>query len=592
MELRLADLLVRAELVTREQVATVMDDREPSGSGLVSHLISTGAISETRLMEFLSQQFGMEEIALWDSPVDNTALQTLPLSLVQKRQIVPWRINGSTLELAVSDPTDLASIHEVRFITGRDVRVVLARPSSIQSFIDRHFGSLSYESVLKKFSLNSTEVVHEEEMHSEDFHDAAREAPVVALVNAILTDAAMRRASDVHIEPYERVLRVRFRIDGVLQQVMSPPVHLKHALASRVKVIAGLDIAERRLPQDGRFRLRADQNRELDVRVSVLPTLFGEKVVMRLLDKSNLQMDLESLGLESDSLRKFRAAIGKPYGMLLMTGPTGSGKSTTLYSMLAELNLPGVNISTAEDPIEYNLVGVNQVQTHDDIGLSFAACLRTFLRQDPDIIMVGEIRDGETAEIAVKAALTGHLVLSTLHTNDAPSSVARLISMGVEPYLIGSSLNLVAAQRLVRRICPHCKVKEVISPAVFASLGLAQRELSAGFHAFRGTGCAECDGTGYRGRSAIYEVMTVEGALQQRIMEGRSGPELRRDALGLGLSSLRAAALRKVTQGITTVEETVRVTDADRVWENPASDSSGGPRTEAECRSTNGKAGP
>jgi len=418
---------------------------------------------------------------------------------------------------------------------------------------------------LKKFGDGEMEVIHEtDDVNLQELQQATMEAPVVTLVNAILADAAKRRASDIHIEPYEKIFRVRFRVDGVLQEIMSPPLRLKNPLVSRLKVMAGLDIAERRLTQDGRIKLKMGVGGELDIRVSVLPTLFGEKVVMRLLDKSNLQLDMSKLGFDPQTLKDFLEAIHKPYGMILITGPTGSGKSTTLYSALSELNKPDVNISTAEDPVEYNLVGINQVQVREQIGLTFAAALRSFLRQDPDIIMVGEVRDLETAQIAVKAALTGHLVLSTLHTNDAPSTVDRLINMGVETFLLISSINIIAAQRLVRRICEKCKEPVEVSPEILINLGVDSAEVGAGFSTFNGRGCGNCNGTGYRGRLAIYEVMVMHEGIKELILRNASVVELKREAVKQGMSTLRMSALQKVREGLTTIEETVRVTDTDK----------------------------
>jgi len=387
---------------------------------------------------------------------------------------------------------------------------------------------------------------------------------VVTLVNAILLDASKRGASDIHFEPYEKVFRIRFRLDGVLQEIMTPPQRLKNAMISRLKVMANLDIAERRLTQDGRIKLKMGQGQELDLRVSVLPTLFGEKVVMRLLDKSNLQLDMAKLGFDTQNLKDFKEAIYKPYGMILLTGPTGSGKSTTLYSALSELNKADVNISTAEDPVEYSIMGVNQVQVRDEIGLNFASCLRSFLRQDPDIIMVGEVRDIETAQIAVKAALTGHLVLSTLHTNDAPSTVDRLINMGVESFLLTSSINLIVAQRLVRKICGNCKTPVEVSSEILINIGVDPAEVASGFPTFRGQGCPNCNQTGYKGRMAIYEVMVLHDALKEIILRGVSAADLKREAVKLGMSTLRLSAIKKVRDGLTTIEETVRVTDSDR----------------------------
>jgi type IV pilus assembly protein PilB len=423
--------------------------------------------------------------------------------------------------------------------------------------------------VLKRLSGSELEVVRdEEEVNLQELQQATLEAPVVTLVNAVLSDAANRKASDIHVEPYEKVFRVRFRVDGVLHEIMSLPLKLKSPLVSRLKVMADLDIAERRRTQDGRIKLKMGRGQELDIRVSVIPTLFGEKVVMRLLDKSNLQLDMVKLGFDEQALRDFQDAIHKPYGMILITGPTGSGKSTTLYSALAELNRPGVNICTAEDPVEYNLMGINQVQVRDEIGLTFANCLRSFLRQDPDIIMVGEVRDLETAEIAVKAALTGHLVLSTLHTNDAPSTLDRLVNMGVEPFLITSSVNLIAAQRLLRKICTNCKVPTEVSTDTLLNIGVDASEMGSGFQTFVGKGCSNCNNTGYRGRLAVYELMVMHQSIKELVIKGASADELKREAVKLGMSTLRMSAIQKVRQGVTTIEETVRVTDSDKGFDS------------------------
>jgi type IV pilus assembly protein PilB len=381
-------------------------------------------------------------------------------------------------------------------------------------------------------------------------------------VNALLTDAIKKRASDIHIEPYERMLRVRFRIDGVLYEIMQPPLKLKNAMTSRIKVMASLDIAERRLPQDGRIKVKMGGGGEMDLRVSTMPTLFGEKVVMRLLDKSGVQLDLTKLGFEPQPLQWVQEAISKPYGMILVTGPTGSGKTTSLYSALALLNKVGTNISTAEDPVEYNLVGINQLQVHEDIGLNFASALRAFLRQDPDVIMVGEIRDFETAEIAVKAALTGHLVLSTVHTNDAPSTINRLLNMGIEPFLIASSVNLIMAQRLARVVCVKCREPEEIPPNVMVDLGVPAESATA-ITVYKGMGCQHCGGTGFRGRTALYEVMRVTDELKELILSGASATELKRQAMQDGMQTLRQAGIGKVQIGMTTVEEILRVTMAD-----------------------------
>ena len=565
MEPRIAEFLVRGGVVTREQLAQAQEKGRDSGSSLVKELVRLGFTTEDNLTQFLAKQFGIERVELNPSEIEDAVFSVIPPQLIQKHQLVPLKLLGSTLTVAMADPTDLVAVNEIKFITGYGVRVVLASPSCIKKALDHRFGGVSYDEVLKKFGDGEVEVIHEsEDVNLQELQQATMEAPVVTLVNAILADAAKRRASDIHIEPYEKVFRVRFRVDGVLQEIMSPPLRLRNPLVSRLKVMAGLDIAERRLTQDGRIKLKMGMGGELDIRVSVLPTLFGEKVVMRLLDKSNLQLDMAKLGFDPQTLADFQEAIHKPYGMILITGPTGSGKSTTLYSALSELNKPDVNISTAEDPVEYNLVGINQVQVRDQIGLTFAACLRSFLRQDPDIIMVGEIRDLETAQIAVKAALTGHLVLSTLHTNDAPSTVDRLINMGVEPFLLTSSINLIAAQRLVRRICENCKTPSEISSEALINLGVDPAEVGDGFVAFHGRGCASCNGSGYRGRLAIYEVMVLHEPLKELILRDASAIELKREAVKLGMSTLRMSALQKVRAGLTTVSETVRVTDTDK----------------------------
>jgi type IV pilus assembly protein PilB len=565
MEPRIAELLVRGGIVTREQLTQAQDRERDNGSSITKELVRLGFTSEETLTEFLAKHFGIERVQIDPAEIEDAAFALVPPQLVQKHQLVPLKLLGSTLTVAMADPTDLVAINEVKFITGYGVRVVLASPSTIKKALERRFGGVNYDEVLKKFSDGEMEIIQEaDDINLQELQQATMEAPVVTLVNAILADAARRRASDIHIEPYEKIFRVRFRVDGVLQEIMGPPLRLKNPLVSRLKVMAGLDIAERRLTQDGRIKLKMGMTGELDIRVSVLPTLFGEKVVMRLLDKSALQLDMSKLGFEPKTLHDFQEAIHKPYGMILITGPTGSGKSTTLYSALSELNKPEVNISTAEDPVEYNLVGINQVQVREQIGLTFAACLRSFLRQDPDIIMVGEIRDLETAQISVKAALTGHLVLSTLHTNDAPSTVDRLINMGIEPFLLTSSINIIAAQRLVRRICENCKEPVEVNADALINLGVDAAEVSAGFATYRGRGCANCNGTGYRGRLAIYEVMVLHDVLKEMILRAASVIELKREAVKLGMSTLRMSALEKVREGLTTIEETARVTDTDK----------------------------
>jgi type IV pilus assembly protein PilB len=565
MEPRLGELLVRGGVVTREQLNQALQKEQDNGSNVIQELVRLGFTTEDNLTQFLATQFGIEKVALENVDIVQAIFDLVPTDLIQKHQIIPLKLLGSTLTVATADPTNLIAINEIQFITGYGVRPVLASPSEIRSILQRRYGNTSYDEVLKRFGDREMEVVNaEEDINLEELQQATQEAPVVTLVSAILADASKRGASDIHFEPYEKVFRIRFRLDGILQEIMTPPQRLKNAMISRIKVMANLDIAERRLTQDGRIKLKSGQGQELDLRVSVLPTLFGEKVVMRLLDKSNLQLDMAKLGFDPQNLKDFKEAIYKPYGMILITGPTGSGKSTTLYSALSELNKADVNISTAEDPVEYSIMGVNQVQVRDEIGLNFASCLRSFLRQDPDIIMVGEVRDLETAQIAVKAALTGHLVLSTLHTNDAPSSVDRLINMGVESFLLTSSINLIVAQRLVRKICGNCKTPVEVSSEILINVGVDPAEVATGFPTFRGQGCPTCNQTGYKGRMAIYEVMVLHDALKEVILRGVSAAELKREAVKLGMSTLRSSAIKKVRDGLTTIEETVRVTDSDR----------------------------
>ena len=491
-------------------------------------------------------------------------VRLIPLTLVRRHHLLAISLTGSTLTLAMADPSNLVAINEVKFLTGYDVKVAVAASSSVTSAIQHLYDvGTDYNDVLAQVENEDVELVRqEEEVDVKELERATEDAPVVRLVNAILTSAIKRRASDIHLEPFEKMFRVRYRVDGVLEEIMKPPLKLKNAITSRIKVMANLDIAERRLPQDGRIKLKFGPGQDMDFRVSVLPTIFGEKIVLRLLDKSNLQLDMTKLGFEEMALRDFKDAIYKPFGMVLVTGPTGSGKTTTLYSALSELNKIAANISTAEDPVEFNLVGINQVQINEDIGLNFANALRSFLRQDPDIIMVGEVRDFETAEIAIKAALTGHLVLSTLHTNDAPSTISRLLNMGVEPFLVASSVNLVLAQRLARLICSGCREPVEIPPQALTELGVPREEIGA-FTCFRGTGCPQCSGTGYRGRIALYEVMPMSEELRELVLQGAAAMEVKRTAASLGMKTLRQAGLTKLKAGQITIEEVVRVTMAD-----------------------------
>jgi len=500
----------------------------------------------------------------------------VPMEVALKHEVLPLERTGAALRLAMADPTDMLALDEIRFMTRLNVEPVLASESGILQAIG-HWYSSAEEDARKKHledlvgfidaeNAESLELKAEEEvaLNLASLEKTGGEAPVIRLVNYILLDAVRRGASDIHLEPYEHQYRVRFRIDGILQEVMSPPLRLRDTVTSRVKIMARLDIAEKRLPQDGRIMLKLQQEgtkKQIDLRVSVLPTLYGEKIVMRLLDKENLQLDMTRLGFEPGSLAKFQKAIFKPYGMVLVTGPTGSGKTNTLYSSIAQLNKPETNILTAEDPVEFQLPGINQVQMKEQIGLNFAAALRSFLRQDPNIILVGEIRDFETAEIAVKAALTGHLVLSTLHTNDAPSSVTRLMNMGVEPFLVATSVHLICAQRLVRRLCQACKLKERSGFKALSDAGFTPDE--AGAVEIYGTrGCPACQGRGYKGRVGLYEVMEITEEIREMILAGASALDLRRRAIELGMVTLRRSGLVKVAAGITSLEEVIRETVA------------------------------
>ncbi|MEW6296396.1 MAG: type IV-A pilus assembly ATPase PilB [Thermodesulfobacteriota bacterium] len=564
MDTRLGELLARKGYITTEQLHKAIEEQRQQGGPLGTHLVKLGCLTEDALLAYLQKEYRLPITDPTGLDIPEEVIQLVPHALVTKYYLVPLGLTGSSLTLAMADPSNLAAIDEVKFLTGYDVKVTVSSISSIRRAIERFYDqAMKYDDVLSDLRGQDIEVVQDHgEISLDELEAASEDAPVVRLVNAIFTDAIRKRASDIHIEPYEKVFRVRFRIDGVLHDILQPPLSLKAAVASRIKVMASLDIAERRLPQDGRIKLKMGKGEAIDVRVSVLPTLFGEKVVMRLLDKSNLQVDMTKLGFEERALRDFKDAIYKPYGMVLVTGPTGSGKTTTLYSALTELNKITTNISTAEDPVEFNIFGINQVQIHEDIGLTFAAALRSFLRQDPDIIMVGEIRDLETAEIAIKAALTGHLVLSTLHTNDAPSTINRLLNMGVERFLVASATNLILAQRLARVICPRCKEDAKVDPQVLIDLGVPPEEVEL-YKCQEGRGCQDCGYTGYRGRVALYEVMPMLEELRSLVLANAPTPEIKRAAVRLGMKTLRQSGLTKVRQGITTVAEVLRVTIAD-----------------------------
>ena len=563
---RLGDLLVREGLVSQDNLTRALAEQKASNERLGSILVRLNLISEDQLVAFLSKQYGIPSIALSQLDIDAETVKLVPAQIARKYEVLPIKRNGNQLTLAMADPTNVFALDDVGFMTGLQIQPVVASEAAIRKAFERLYETgASVNDMMSELEEADTdvEVVEggEETFTKADVFDlkeSADEAPVVRLINMILTDAIRRGASDIHLEPYEKVFRVRFRIDGVLHEIMTPPKRLEAALTSRVKIMATMDIAERRLPQDGRIKLRYHQ-REIDFRVSTLPTIFGEKTVMRILDKEALQLDLGALGFDPWSLEQFTRAIHQPYGMILITGPTGSGKTTTLYSAIHTINSPDVNIMTAEDPVEYNLKGVNQVQVNEGIGRTFAAALRSFLRQDPDIILVGETRDLETAQIGIRAALTGHLVLTTLHTNDCPSTVARLLDMGIPPFLVSSALTLILAQRLGRKICKDCKQpydadEDTLVPYGHVLQGLGKVQL------FKGKGCAACSFTGMKGRVAVYEVMPITEELRDLMLRNAPTADIREMALSQGMKTLRQNALQKVLEGVTTVEEVLRVT--------------------------------
>ncbi|WP_437301485.1 type IV-A pilus assembly ATPase PilB [Sorangium sp. So ce426] len=561
---RLGELLVREKLISLQQLRQAQEEQRKTGQNLGYALAKLGYISDGEITSFLSTQYRVPAVALDEYEIDAEVSRLVSRDVCEKHKIIPISRSGTALVVAMADPTNLHAIDDIKFLTGFNVEPVVASETGITEAIERAYNvGPSYDEVLSEFGEEEVGFqVEADDVNVLELEKAAEGAPVVRLVNAILLNAIKKGASDIHVEPYEKKLRVRYRIDGVLMEEMQPPIKLKNAISSRLKIMSSLDIAERRLPQDGRIKLKMGRGREMDFRVSVLPTIWGEKIVLRLLDKSNLQLDMAKLGFDPKPLADFKWAISQPWGMVLVTGPTGSGKTTTLYSALSELNQIGSNISTAEDPVEYNLHGINQVQMHDDIGLNFAMSLRSFLRQDPDIIMVGEIRDFETAEIAVKAALTGHLVLSTLHTNDAPSTISRLLNMGVEPFLITASVNLVLAQRLARKICPDCRVPLKVDARVLLDFGFTEQQVARA-ELVRGAGCKTCNGSGYKGRVALYEVMRFTDALKEMVLQGASTAELKAAAIKGGMLTLRMSGIEKVLAGVTTTEEVGRVTMGD-----------------------------
>jgi len=563
---RIGELLVKQNLLSSEQLREASKEASARGVRLGAQITKLGYLEESELTEFVASQYGVPSIDLDSFDIDPDVIQLIPEEVAMKHNVVPVNRAGSTLILSTADPSNIFALDDIKFLTGYNIQAVVASEEAIARAIEKYYDQAdALDDVMAGFDDSDIDVVHDEDDPDlAGLNREAEDAPVVKLVNLILTDAIKRVASDIHVEPYEKSFRVRYRIDGVLYEVMKPPLKLKNAITSRIKIMSELDIAERRLPQDGRIKLKLGRGKEMDFRVSVLPTLFGEKIVLRLLDKSNLQLDMTKLGFEKGQLEAFQHGIHQPFGMVLVTGPTGSGKTTTLYSALSELNTVSENISTAEDPVEFNLVGINQVQMHDSIGLNFAAALRSFLRQDPDIIMVGEIRDFETAEIAVKAALTGHMVLSTLHTNDAPSTVNRLLNMGVEPFLVASSVNAIVAQRLTRKVCSACEEPFAeVNVEEMMSAGLSQEEAEA-TTPMHGTGCSACSDTGYKGRLACYEVMILSEEIKEFVLNGASALELKREAIRGGMVTLRRSALNMFMTGTTTLSEVYRVSTSDK----------------------------
>src|SRR5215203_3824676 len=591
MAVRIGELLLKEKRISPEQLQEALNYQRQNGGKLGLNLIKLGFVKDEEITALLSKQYGVPSISLHKFEIDPAVVKLVPAETAQRYQIIPLSRSGATLTIAMTDPTNVFAMDDIKFMTGYNVEPVVASETAVFEAIARYYkpaapvrgareavaaptgesisSAASLEMVTKALEETSSIVDDDvellQEMEQIDVASLERqggEAPVIRLVNLMLMSAIQKGASDIHVEPYEKEFRVRFRIDGLLYNVMAPPMKFRDAITSRIKIMSKLDIAEKRLPQDGRIKIRFADNgtiKEMDFRVSCLPTLFGEKIVMRLLDKGKLMLDMTKLGFEATALTKLETAISKPWGMVLVTGPTGSGKTNTLYSSISKINKIDTNIMTAEDPVEFNLVGVNQVQVRENIGLNFAAALRSFLRQDPNIILVGEIRDFETAEIAVKAALTGHLVLSTLHTNDAPSTISRLMNMGIEPFLVASSVNLICAQRLVRRLCKVCKEAHPLPPQGFIDVGMPEEDAETAT-AFRPVGCDKCNNTGYKGRVGLYEVMEISEQLREMILSGASSMDLRRTAREEGMYTLRESGLCKVREGVTSIEEVVRET--------------------------------
>jgi type IV pilus assembly protein PilB len=584
MAVRIGELLLKEKRITPEQLQEALNSQKANGNKLGFNLVKLGFVSDEEITALLSRQYGVPSIILENFEIDQAVIKLIPADTAQKYQILPLSRSGATLTIAMTDPTNVFAMDDIKFMTGYNVEPVVASESSVLEAIRRYYNVIGKASGgngngngqqsaldfanqalqdLPQVDASEVEVLEElEEISVEALARQGEEAPVIRLVNVMLMSAISKGASDIHIEPYEKELRIRYRIDGVLYNIMAPPLKFRDPIASRVKIMAKLDIAEKRLPQDGRIKIRyndAGRTKEIDFRVSCLPTLFGEKIVLRLLDRDKLMLDMTQLGFEPESLARYDAAISRPWGMVLVTGPTGSGKTNTLYSSISKLNTSETNIMTAEDPVEFNLAGINQVQIREGIGLNFAAALRAFLRQDPNIILVGEIRDFETAEIGIKAALTGHLVLSTLHTNDAPSTISRLMNMGIEPFLVASSVNLICAQRLVRRVCKACAEPVAVAAPTLMKVGFSSED-AASVTPLKGRGCEKCNHTGFKGRVGLYEVMDVDDEVKELILVGASGLELRKKAVEQGMVTLRQSGLRKVKDGQTTLEEVLRET--------------------------------
>jgi type IV pilus assembly protein PilB len=570
---QIGELLIQENVITADQLETAREHQQKHGGRLDSVLINLGFVQDDDVTSILSKKYGVPSINLSFFEINDAAIKLIPSDVAQKYMIIPLSRVGSTLTIATSDPTNVFVMDDIKFMTGFNVEPVLASESAIFEAIEKYYGtqhSIELKKVYDQISdadkdaveLDLDTAVEEDEVSLDELQRSSEEAPIIRLVNLILSDSLRKGASDIHIEPYEKEFRVRFRIDGILYHMMTPPLRLKDAIISRVKIMAKLDISEKRLPQDGRIKIRTTFNgkkKEIDYRVSSLPTLFGEKIVLRILDKDTLPLDMSKLGFEEESLKKIEDAILKPYGMVLVTGPTGSGKTSTLYSALNRLNTSETNIMTAEDPVEYNFRGINQVQIREQIGLTFASALRSFLRQDPNIILVGEIRDFETTEIAIKAALTGHLVLSSIHTNDAPSTISRMLNMGIEPFLVATSVHLICAQRLIRKICPSCKT-EIDTPLQALTKAGFSREDATNIQTFKGEGCTTCNGTGYKGRIGMYEVMEISENIQELILVGSSAQEIRHKAIEEGMLTLRQSGLEKIKAGATTIDEVLRET--------------------------------